>query len=355
MKKHLSISIVIAGLIFGMTSMFTTFAFAESEEENNVETSEVKKTEDDTIHPEGEDDALSGKIQEISPDAPPILIQISPVSNQVKMEAGKAKEYTMTVKNAGSADFSYHVYATPYSVADEDYNISFSNESNRTQISRWIKFYQKEDELVEKAAFKIKSGETQLIKYRVDVPENIPSGGQYATIFAETDIVEDEENQKTSGIRTASRVGMIIYGRTNGETDEVGEIVDYNVPGFMIGGKISATSKVKNTGNTDFEAGYTFVVESITGEQLYSKTTSYNVLPDTERRVNLEWDETPWMGVYKVKYRVQAVDDIREEEKLVIIYPIFMIILTILVLTGIIISVIILIRKRKERNARLAV
>lgn len=297
--------------------------------------------------------------EEVNPDAPPILIQVSPVSAQVILEEGKTKEYTITVRNSGSSDFSYHLYTTPYSVADENYNVDFSTETNRTQVSRWIKFYQG-DKLVDKPTFNIKSGETQNIKYVVQTPENVPDGGQYAVIFAETDAVKDDGSSSTgSGIRTASRVGMIVYGRTNGNTTEEGVVTDFNIPGFLVSGNISATSKVKNSGNTDFEAEYTLKVKSILGAELYSKKTTYNILPDVdvERRVNLEWPDTPFMGIFKVYYKVAAPGEqgVREEEKIVIKFPIVMIILTILVLTGLTIGIIITVRKRKERKARLAV
>lgn len=288
---------------------------------------------------------------------PPILIQVSPVSTQVILEAGKTKEYTMTIKNSGSSDFSYHLYTTPYSVADENYNIDFSTDTPRTQVSRWIKFYQ-DDKLVDKPTFKIKSGETQNIKYVVQIPEDVPAGGQYAAIFAETD-ANKEGDSGGSGIRTASRVGMIVYGRTNGNTVEEGTVTDFNVPGFLVDGNIHATSKVKNSGNTDFEAEYTLTVKSILGAELYNKKTTYNVLPDTdvERRVNLEWPDTPFMGIFKVNFKVATPGEngVREEEKLVIKFPIVMIILTILVLTGLTIGIIMAVRKRKERKARLAV
>lgn len=292
----------------------------------------------------------------VSPDAPPILIQVSPVSTQAILEPGKTKEYAMTIRNSGSTDFSYHLYTTPYTVADENYNIDFSKETRRTQISRWIKFYQ-DDKLVDRPTFKIKPGEVQTIKYVIQVPEDIPAGGQYATIFAETDT--NNEAATSSGIRTASRVGMIVYGRTSGDTVEDGEVTDFSIPGFLVSGNISATSKVKNSGNTDFEAEYTFKVSSILGAELYSKNTTYNVLPDTdiERRVNLEWADTPFMGIFKVYYKVTTPGDhgSREEEKIVIKFPIVMIILTILVLTGLTIGIIMTVRKRKERKARLAV
>ena len=302
MKKTTILKIAISALLLGVASFSAPAVFAEPEDESKSATTEV------------------------SSDAPPILIQISPVSSQVILEAGKSKEYTMTVRNSGSSDFTYHLYTTPYFVSDENYNI--------------------------------KSGETQDIKYVVQTPENVPAGGQYAAIFAETDAgAGKDDNSGSSGIRTASRVGMIIYGRTNGETVENGEVTEFNISGFLISGNISATSKVKNSGNTDFEAEYTLRVSSILGAELYNKQTSYNILPDTERRVNLEWADTPFMGIFKVYYKVSTPGDngTREEEKLVIKFPIIMIILTILVLTGLTIGIIMTIRKRRERNARLAV
>ena len=331
MKKTTIIKIT-SVLCFGLASFFGPQVFAEPE-------------------------VGQGQIQKVSPDAPPILIQISPVSTQVVLEAGKSKEYTMTIRNSGSSDFNYHLYATPYFVSDEDYNIDFSVESNRTQISRWVKFYQ-DDKLVDRPVYSIKSGETQNVKYVVQTPENIPAGGQYAAIFAETDAgSSSKESTSGSGIRTASRVGMVVYGRTDGETVEEGSITDFNIRSFIVEGNVFTTSKVKNSGNTDFEAEYTLRVNSILGAELYNKKVSYNILPDTERRVNLEWADTPFMGIFKVYLKVSAPGEngTREEEKLVIKFPIFMIILTILVLTAIIISIIMATRKRRERNARLAV
>ena len=355
MKKN--IIRIIAGLaVLGFIGLSAP-VFAEGE--NTSE--EKKETASDTVtmHPEGEADALSGKIQEINPDAPPVLIQVSPVSSQAILEAGKTSEHTMTIRNSGSSDFTYTLYATPYSVTNENYDVDFTTETPRTQIARWIKFYQG-DKIVDKPKFTIKSGETQLIKYLIEVPADVPAGGQYATIFAETEAGASNKEtapSENSGIRTASRVGMIVYGRTNGDTIEEGSITDFNIPGFLTSGNITATSKVKNSGNTDFEAEYILTVKSILGAELYKKQSSYNVLPDTERRVNLEWADTPFMGIFKVYFKVHAPgnEGTREEEKLVIKYPIIMIILTILVLTGLTIGIIMVIRKRRERNSRLAV
>lgn len=286
---------------------------------------------------------------------PAIWLQISPVSNKVVLIAGEDNDYSFTVSNIGSEDFGYHVYASPYSVSDEDYNVSFSNESNRTQISRWIEFYQEDGTLSKEAHFTIKKGEKQTVRYRISVPDSIPAGGQYATIFAESDEVEGDIT--SSGIKTVSRVGLIVYGHTDGDTIDEAKITDFGFQTFMTSGKISASSRVENNGNTDFEAVYELDIQSLFGKQLFLKSSSYNILPDTARRVTTEWEETPLLGLYKVRYKVSALNGSVTEEKtkIVVIMPIFVIILSIILLTLIIVWVIILVRKRKERKSRLLV
>ena len=284
---------------------------------------------------------------------PAVWLQISPVSNRVSLSKGGEYDYSFTVSNIGSEDFSYHVYAAPYSITGEDYSVSFSTETNRTQVARWIQFYDEEGKLGDTARFKIKAGESQSVSYRIKVPDSIPDGGQYACIFAESD--ETEGSVSGSGIKTVSRVGLIVYGRTDGETIDKAEIKDINIPGFMTSGKISVESKVANNGNTDFEAVFATNIKSLFGRQLYEKNSSYNVLPDTERRVHTEWEGTPFMGIFQVHYVVRTLDQIEETTRIVVILPIFVIVLTIILLTLIIIWIIILIRKRRERKSRLLV
>ncbi len=286
---------------------------------------------------------------------PAIWLQISPVSNKVTLIPGEDSDYSFTVSNIGSEDFGYHVYAAPYSVNDEDYNVSFSNETNRTQISRWIQFYKDDGSLTNDAHFKLNKGEKQTVRYRISVPDSIPAGGQYATIFAESDEVEGKVSG--SGIKTVSRVGLIVYGHTDGDTVDEAKITDFGFKTFMTSGRISASSRVENNGNTDFEAIYELDIQSLFGKQLFSKSSSYNILPDTARRVTTEWEETPLLGFYKVRYKVSALNNsvVEEKTKIVVIMPVFVMILSIILLTLIIIWVIILVRKRRERKSRLLV
>lgn len=282
-------------------------------------------------------------------------IQVTPVSSRVVLRPGQELEYSMVVANIGTDKFNYSVYAAPYSVIDEDYNVSFSNETNRTQLARWIKFIKEDGTTTDTYKGSLEPNEKHTVNYQISVPEDVPAGGQYATIFAQTD--NDNTNKDTSGITTVSRIGLIVYGRTNGETNEKAEITDWSVSGLLNQGPITATSKVKNEGNTDIEAKYKFTVRSIFGNTLHEDEQAYNILPDTERRLNSEWGSNTPMGLFWVTYNVSssALENAREETKLVVILPIYMIVIMLILLTILIIWIIMLSRKRKERKGRLKV
>ena len=148
-------------------------------------------------------------------------IQISPVENRVTLNANETNEYTFNVDNTGSEGYSFKVYTNPYSVVNEQYNPSFSNQNAYTQVSRWITFKNDAGEYSAEATYSVEAGQRKEVTYKITVPSDIPGGGQYAIIFVEA-IPKDDNG---GGIRTVSRLGLRVFGRTNGETKEKAEIL----------------------------------------------------------------------------------------------------------------------------------
>ncbi|MBQ9020270.1 hypothetical protein IJ096_03040 [Candidatus Saccharibacteria bacterium] len=287
-------------------------------------------------------------------DKPGIRLQISPVSNRVNLEPGETPEFTFTVSNIGSSEFKYTIYAAPYSVKDENYDIDFSSETNRTQITRWIQFKNSEGQWTDKLQMSIKPDEHQKIEYRVNVPKDVPNGGQYAAIFAETEPIT-ASGDNPGAIKTASRAGLIVYGRTSGETRDAAEISDFQFQTLLTSGNVSTSARIKNTGNTDFEAKYSMSIKTLFGKTIYEKENVYNVLPETTRRASMEWGDTPIFGIYRATASVSAVGEVKEESKIVMIIPIFVIIIVLILLTILIAWTIILVKKRNEQKAKLIV
>lgn len=293
-------------------------------------------------------------------EKPDIWLQISPVANRVTLDPGAELTYKMEVDNIGGKKFKFRVYATPYTIANEAYEVNFTEETNRTQISRWISFNQNmsaekdsDKRWQNEVTFEIEPNARQDVEYKITVPSDIPEGGQYATIFAES---IPEEEATATGVRAISRVGMILYGATSGNTVESAEISNLKTSTFLTKGKITSEVDIKNTGNTDFNAVVSMKVEKLIGGTVAEFDKPYPVIPDAPtRHAVIEWDDTPTFGIFKVKTTVKAIDQTVEEEKIILVLPIWIIVIMLVLLTIIIAWLIILIRKRRAQKSRLIV
>ena len=284
-------------------------------------------------------------------EKPAMRIQISPVENRVTLNANEVNEYTFNVDNTGSEGYSFKVYANPYSVVNEQYSPSFSNQNAHTQVSRWITFKNDAGEYNTEATYSVEAGQRKEVTYKITVPSDIPGGGQYAIVFVEA-IPKDDNS---GGIRTVSRLGLRVFGRTNGETKESAEILNHNMDSFYMSGKIKTNGTVKNSGNADFNAIFKFKVEKIFGGVVYEDSKGYDVLPDTTRNIELVWEETPAFGIYRITSTLNALDQSRSTTKIVLIIPVFMIVVLLMLLTITIAWFIILFRKRQAQKSKLII
>ena len=95
-------------------------------------------------------------------------------------------------------------------------------------------------------------------------------------------------------------------------------------------------------------------IDKLIGGNVAEINNIYPTIPDSPtRRAVLAWEETPMFGIFKVKTTVSALGKTVEDEKIVIVLPIFIIVIMLVLLTIIIIWLIILIRKRRTQKSRL--
>ena len=287
-------------------------------------------------------------------------ISISPVSKVLQLLPDTTYEDVFKVTNNGSSVMDFEVYAAPYSYSyseeEDEYKLGFSQENNYTQIVRWITFADKDGKYVTKTRFQAGPGESVEVTYRVSTPSSLPAGGQYAVLFAHT----LSNNTTASGIRTEASPGLVVYGRSSGETITTSEIRDLKISqSAEVDGEkktlINASAKVKNTGNVDFMVTGKLKVDSILGPGSYETESTQgriSVIPETELTVSDTWSETPYFGLFKATWTVTAAGKTETTSQLILILPLPILVAIILVLTFIIIWIIILVRKRKERKSR---
>lgn len=240
-------------------------------------------------------------------------ITITPVSAKLDLSPGKKLDGSFTIINDGSVKYDFKVYASPYTVSGENYEQSFAKETNRTQIARWITF--------EKDTYTIEPGQKILVNYTVDVPSDLASGGQYAALFAQTDLRTDERDTVT----TQKRVGLLLYGRTTGGDTRLAVDVRPNpMPLFVLGNKTSAGARVVNTGNVDVDAKVTVETRDLFGKKAFEASRSNIVLPDTTRLIENEWKELPVFGIYNTNITVETLGkEYTSSSATIIISPLF--------------------------------
>lgn len=308
--------------------------------EDKALTSDLEALEAETVDSEE-------PIAEIESPSVPFL-GISPVSVRLSLEAGKSVEESFTISNTGSSPFSVRVYASPYTTGNADYDNDFETETKYTQISHWISFLDAEGKSVDKPVFALEPGQSIEVSYRIDVPEDVPSGGQYACIFTEA-----LNNDATAGIKTVTRAGLIVFGNIAGETRRQSKIGDVNINSELFKGNVVVTTNVENTGNIDFQTSVDISIQSVFGKELYSDRQIYTVLPETTRNIISEWNETPFYGLFRLRTKVTALSTEMESERYILVMPPIMIAFTIVLIVGIIISLTVYLKHKKYDSVEL--
>ena len=287
-------------------------------------------------------------------------IGITPVNKVLRLEPNTSYEDSFTVTNGGNTAMDFEVYAAPYSYVfsedDDEYRLGFSHETAYTQIVRWITFKDTKGNYVEKPVFTVEPGGETKVTYRNSTPSSIPDGGQYAVLFAHT----LSATVLSNGIKTEASPGLVLYGRSNGETINSAEISGLQINQSLnengkISNAINASAKVKNTGNVDFMAHGKMKVTGLFG-QVYYETPStqglLSIIPETELVASDKWEETPYFGFFNVTWTVDAAESTETITRTILIMPLPIIVFLILLLTIITIWIILMVRKRKERQSR---
>ena len=247
-------------------------------------------------------------------------ITLSPVSKNYEVKPGEVLKDSLTVLNDGQTSYEFTVYATPYSVVNEVYDPSFTDNLPRADAYTWVQF--------EKTTYYAEPRQTIEIPYTVQVKADAMPGGHYGAIFVETKPGENEQ------LARKKRVGAILYATVEGDVIRKGQVESTAIPWFQTRPPLRATADISNDGNTDFQTKATYEVKDIFGRVLYAAEQSFAVLPETTRRIELQWTNASWFGLYHISMTASALESEQVASSYVMVMPMWLIILVILVVAG---------------------
>lgn len=275
-----------------------------------------------------------------------------PTKQTIELLPGQEKEGKIRITNNGQVGYNMIVEASPYQVDPETYDADLSTNNIYTQLYTWISFSE--------PTFYINPGETKDINFKVSVPEGTAGGGQYAAILLRS---EDGVHPEDGGVQTIPEVASILLGRIDGpEMAPAGEIAEQSIPGFLLGGPLNIKETVYNTGNVDFKVYHAITItDVISGEEIVTPTSRNSadsiygsqttvVLPGTSRSSTLTWDNTPKIGIVRVKQTVVFLDQELNTEQIVIFCPIWLILGVIVLILLLILWIILALRRHKRKQ-----
>ena len=273
---------------------------------------------------------------------------LMPMSQKISLKPGEVYEGSVKVINPSYAteDFEYKAEVTPYGVVGQEYTADLLSESDRTQISKWVK--------IQNPTGSIKPNESEEIKFTITVPENVPAGGQYATIAISS-------NKKASdadgvSVQNVFEMASIIYADIAGETVHDGKVLENNVPGFVLTNPVKISALLNNNGNVHETATFTIQVSDVfTGRVILptdenSGIYSEYIMPETTRFTEREVSDLPALGIVKINQTINYNGQVSTVEKNVFICPIWFLILMILTVAAIITAIVMLIRKHRRNK-----
>lgn len=252
-------------------------------------------------------------------------LSMSPLNQVMVLFPGETYSGSFDISNPESndTDFAYIVSVNPFFV-DEEYHIYYAETGKLNQMVDWITVGNKEGIL--------KPNQATTIDFTINVPNDAPSGGQYAAIT-----VYSKEADSTTGdgmgIQINQTIGMayIIYAELAGTTERHGDILEVDVPSFLFSGDIYGSAAIKNTGNVHSQATYTMQIFPLfSSEEVFTneeKPDTDLILPDRILYHETKWDDTPWFGIFNVVYKVEFEGVTTEVKKLVIVCPLWLLFL----------------------------
>lgn len=273
---------------------------------------------------------------------------VTPMNQEISLSPGEVYEGSITVINPSYAkeNFPYKVEVTPYGVANEDYTADLLSESDRTAISKWIK--------IDEPTGEIKPNESKKVNFTITVPENVPAGGQYATIAVSSN--KDITDSNGVSVQNVFEIASIIYAKVAGETIHDGEIKENNVPSFVLTKPVMLSALITNNGNIHETATFTITVSDFfTGNVILpteENTGVYSevIMPETTRYTEREVNDLPDLGVVKVSQTINYNGQTSTVEKNIIICPIWFLVLMSLTIIAIITTIVVLIRKHRHKK-----
>ncbi len=271
---------------------------------------------------------------------------LGPTSQRLSLVPGERYRSSVYVSNpnSSSGDISVVLYVSPYGVTNDEYDPTFDQETNYTEIAKWI--------TLDETELTISPNQKVDVGFTIDVPDDAPAGGQYAAIIVQG-VVEDSQQSGGVNIKDVAAIGSIVVADIAGETRADGIVIDNAIPAFILSNPLRASSTVRNDGNVHTDAEYVLQVWPLfSGEEVCTNEENPEtslIMPETER-YHAQTCNLPTIGIFRAKQTVKIFGETSIVEKMVIVCPLWLLFLIIFAIVALIIWLVTKSKARKRQT-----
>jgi len=205
---------------------------------------------------------------------------------------------------------------------------------------------------------KLDRGEQGKIRVRFDVPKNAEKG-EHVTYFNVKfiPVVAGQKGELTATITVASEIRSLVYVKVSDAAGNLNLIrawrVDKAGTDFWHTSKPVFTVSVANRGNVHLEVrGNIDITDVFRNQRTKLNVPLFNVLPGTEKKIEIPWNEAPFIGYFQGKMQLTYDGENFDEWKFsFVVGPLLTIAGTVTIITAIILVVILYIRKLQKQLA----
>ncbi len=272
-----------------------------------------------------------------------VNFSVSPPYEKITLIPGETYYGSLKVINPATsdADFNYELTVEPFYV-DKDNNTVFEYKEDQTMMAKWL--------TLDHNTGTLSPNSSEDILFTIEVPENAPAGGQYASIKVGANTGEASGGGNLN-ITASYRMAHLIYAEVAGESTRKGAVESVNVPGFLFSGKITGTAVIENQGNVHGEATQKLQIFPLfSDEEVYTneeKPETSMIMPGVKRSTSVAWDETPSIGIFHAVYNVDFEGATSSVDKIVIVCPLWLLFIVAVIIFLIIFKIL---SGKKERK-----
>ncbi len=253
-------------------------------------------------------------------------IAVTPSSVDLALAPGESATKALTVVNQGSDAFVLDMSAAPYSVRGEDYDPQYTSLPGALDPSKWVTF------ISPTAQVRVEPTKLREVTYTVSIPASAKPGGYVLALFATT-----TPDPVPASVVAHNRVAIMQYITVKGTVEQGGHASAQPYSFISWDGTVTMPYRVKNTGEGYFIAKVSAVVKTLWGSEVARISEERYVLPQTQRRMVLDWQAQTAFGIYRVE---QSADYLGRTERLptqwlLVIHPIVLLGLALLIVGGV--------------------